>query len=95
MKIHPNGDITAPGLSLSAGQLTLTNTILNNPKIVGDGPFAKHWFNGKAYYSDEEMRSDLYDALKRLNDSRAGIHEASAGIGRNDDKSSFVASGGD
>jgi hypothetical protein len=76
MQEHPNGDITAPGFSLAADQLTLTNTVLVNPKIGGDGPFAKHWFNGKAYYSDEALRLDLNDALKRLNDTRAGIHQA-------------------
>lgn len=36
--------------------------------------FAKHWVNGKAYSSDEELRSDLNEAAKRIKDAGPDVH---------------------
>lgn len=36
--------------------------------------FAKHWVNGKAYFSDEELRSDLNEAAKRVKNAGPDVH---------------------
>lgn len=49
--------------------------------INGSSPFEKDWFNSKAYFTDEALRSDIDDALKPFNGVRTDVHQTSPRVG--------------